>query len=344
MGNWYTPTSLTKNTLARATALNTEFTAIETAMDTLPTKAVLDEGRVTYAADSGAANAYLIALPTTLTAYTAGLTVWMKASAANTGASTINVDSVGVKSIKQHDGSALEADDIASGAIVNLSYDGTNFLMVGVHGSDVTAAATSATAAATSATNAATSATAAATSATNAATSATNAATSETNAAASAAALPTISGGDAEKYLAINAAEDGYDFETPATAFANMKQAATTSATGVIEIATGTETNTGTDATRAVSPDGLDDWAGSAQVTTLGTIGTGTWQGTAINATYLDGQSGTNTGDEAAASTSTAGVVELATVDEAIAGTDTNRAVTPEALKEVATSLAIALG
>jgi len=41
---------------------------------------------------------------------------------------------------------------------------------------------------------------------------------------------------------------------------------------GVIEIATGAETNTGTDATRAVSPDGLDDWTGSAQITTIGTL------------------------------------------------------------------------
>lgn len=41
---------------------------------------------------------------------------------------------------------------------------------------------------------------------------------------------------------------------------------------GIIEIATGAETNTGTDATRAVSPDGLDDWTGSAQITTVGTL------------------------------------------------------------------------
>ena len=34
-----------------------------------------------------------------------------------------------------------------------------------------------------------------------------------------------------------------------------------------------------------------------ANITTVGTIGTGTWQGTAINQTYLVGQSGTNTGD-----------------------------------------------
>ena len=44
-----------------------------------------------------------------------------------------------------------------------------------------------------------------------------------------------------------------------ATAFSDIKQAATASATGVIELATTAETQTGTDATRAVTPDGLND-------------------------------------------------------------------------------------
>jgi hypothetical protein len=107
---------------------------------------------------------------------------------------------------------------------------------------------------------------------------------------------------------------------------------ASTTVQGIIEIATITETNTGTDATRAVSPDGLDGWTGSAQVTTVGTIGTGTWQGTAINQTYLVGQSGTNTGDEVAASTTVAGVAEIATQTEVNTGTDTVRYVTPATL------------
>lgn len=59
-------------------------------------------------------------------------------------------------------------------------------------------------------------------------------------------------------------------------------RAASSTVTGVVELATGAETNTGTDATRAVTPDGLDDWTGSAQVTTLGTIATGTWEGTDV--------------------------------------------------------------
>jgi len=39
---------------------------------------------------------------------------------------------------------------------------------------------------------------------------------------------------------------------------------------GKVELATSAETNTGTDATRAVTPDGLDDWTGSAQLVTSG--------------------------------------------------------------------------
>ena len=62
-----------------------------------------------------------------------------------------------------------------------------------------------------------------------------------------------------------------------------------------------------------------------ANLVTVGTIGTGTWQGTAINQTYLTGQSGTNTGDEVASSSSVAGVAELAISSEIDTGTDTTR-------------------
>ena len=110
---------------------------------------------------------------------------------------------------------------------------------------------------------------------------------------------------------------------------------ASTTVQGIIEIATIAETNTGTDATRAVSPDGLDGWTGSSSITTVGTIAAGTWQGTAINQTYLVGQSGTNTGDEPTASTTVAGISELATNTEANTGTATDRVLTPASLKSV---------
>ena len=58
---------------------------------------------------------------------------------------------------------------------------------------------------------------------------------------------------------------------------------------GIVELATTAETTTGTDATRAVTPDGLKDgYQGSTNVTTLGTISAGAWQGDAIASAYLD--------------------------------------------------------
>ena len=66
--------------------------------------------------------------------------------------------------------------------------------------------------------------------------------------------------------------------------------AASTTAAGKVELATTAETTTGTDATRAVTPDGLKDgYQGSTNVTTLGTISTGTWNGTAIAQDYIAG-------------------------------------------------------
>lgn len=97
--------------------------------------------------------------------------------------------------------------------------------------------------------------------------------------------------------------------------------AASDTVAGIVELATIAETNTGTATNLAVTPDGLDGWTGSAQITTLGTIATGTWQGTAIGTAYLP-----------AASDTGAGIIELATIAETNTGTATDRAVTPDGL------------
>jgi hypothetical protein len=69
--------------------------------------------------------------------------------------------------------------------------------------------------------------------------------------------------------------------------------AASTSVAGIVELADITETNTGTSDTLAVTPDGLDGWTGSVQITTLGTIATGTWEGTDVG--VLHGGTGAST-------------------------------------------------
>ena len=75
----------------------------------------------------------------------------------------------------------------------------------------------------------------------------------------------------------------------------------------------------GTGLTASNSVIGVD--AAQTQITSVGTIGTGVWQGTVVAAAYLPD-----------ASTSAQGVSELATSAEVTTGTDTGRTVTPDAL------------
>lgn len=86
---------------------------------------------INYIADSGSANAYVATLSPALAAYTAGVLVQFKAANANTTASTLNVNGLGVKTIKKLGGSTdLASGDIATGMIVECEYDGTNFVML----------------------------------------------------------------------------------------------------------------------------------------------------------------------------------------------------------------------
>lgn len=187
--DYFTYSTLVAGELARASDVNTRMAAVQTAFDKLPAPSVIQENRQGYVTDSGLANAMVVSMPTkALSSYTAGLELSVLVGTTNTGASTLNVDGVGAKTILRANGSALSVGDLTSGYIVKLVYDGTNFRLIGA---SETAAAASATAAATSATEAAASASAAATSATNAANSATAAASSATDAANSATAAAT---------------------------------------------------------------------------------------------------------------------------------------------------------
>lgn len=98
---------------------------------------------------------------------------------------------------------------------------------------------------------------------------------------------------------------------------------------GIIEIATQAETDAGTDDARAITPLKLENWPGSTNIDTVGTITTGTWQGSVISTTYIQNTSGTNTGDEVQATESVAGIAEIATQGETNTGTDDQRIVTP---------------
>lgn len=87
----------------------------------------------TYAADSGTANAMAVTLSPAPTAYSAGMSIWIKKSAtANTGAVTLNVNSLGAKSVVDARGLPLAEDDLPASAMVLVVYDGTNFVLASV--------------------------------------------------------------------------------------------------------------------------------------------------------------------------------------------------------------------
>lgn len=88
---------------------------------------VIQKGSFTFAADAEASDSYVISLTPTLRAYVIGQRVTFTANTANTGACTLNVDSLGAITIKKFNDQDLETGDIESGQVVDVIYDGTNF-------------------------------------------------------------------------------------------------------------------------------------------------------------------------------------------------------------------------
>lgn len=84
----------------------------------------------TYAADAEASDAYVITLTPAVSAYAEGQEFVFKANTANTGASSLNVNGLGAKTLKKNTDQDTETGDIESGSILSVVYDGTNFQIV----------------------------------------------------------------------------------------------------------------------------------------------------------------------------------------------------------------------
>lgn len=82
-------------------------------------------------ATTGTEPAYVITLTNLYSgSYSQLMPILFNAHATNTGAATINVNSLGAKSLKRPDGTATQAGDIVSGQLYIINYDGTDFLIV----------------------------------------------------------------------------------------------------------------------------------------------------------------------------------------------------------------------
>lgn len=85
---------------------------------------------INYATDTGSANAYATAPVPAMAAYTTGQIITLKPTNANTGTSTLNVNALGVKTIKMPDGSNLPSGVLKTTGVYLLVYNGTNFILL----------------------------------------------------------------------------------------------------------------------------------------------------------------------------------------------------------------------
>lgn len=80
--------------------------------------------------DTGSANAYIINFTANFTTLTDGIVIAWIAAHANTGASTINVNGLGVVNLVNQDGSGLRASQITANQVVQMMYKGGNWLLL----------------------------------------------------------------------------------------------------------------------------------------------------------------------------------------------------------------------
>lgn len=88
---------------------------------------------IDYAADTGGADAYVIALSPALTARVVGMPIHFMAANANTGPSTLN-DGLGAVDISNNFDQPLAAGAIKAGQIVTVAWDGVDYQMISSNG------------------------------------------------------------------------------------------------------------------------------------------------------------------------------------------------------------------
>ena len=88
-----------------------------------PSTGQVQDSSFNYAVDTGSANTYAIAPSPTITAYAIGQLFSFKATNANTGASTLNVSSLGAKTIKKQGNTDLVANDIIANEVYDVRYE-----------------------------------------------------------------------------------------------------------------------------------------------------------------------------------------------------------------------------
>lgn len=113
--------------------------AIKAAFDLFPELAAMRLGATNYAITGGTANSYTASIPN-LEAYANFQRILLKIHASNTGASTVNLNTLGARPIKREDGSDVAEGDLPENAIIDLIYNetGNNYVLQGFATSTLT--------------------------------------------------------------------------------------------------------------------------------------------------------------------------------------------------------------
>lgn len=85
---------------------------------------------INYGVDAGSTDAYVATITPAPTAYVTGGIYILKAATANTGAATVNFNSLGAKTIVKAVSTALADNDIVANMFCLLVYNGTNMVLL----------------------------------------------------------------------------------------------------------------------------------------------------------------------------------------------------------------------
>ena len=111
-----------------AAALGNDANFSTTITNSLASKASIAQaqsGLLSYAIDSGTANAYVVTLSPAITAYADGVKIRFRALTANTGASTLNVNGLGAVALVGGAHAALAGGEIIPGGYCEAEYNGS---------------------------------------------------------------------------------------------------------------------------------------------------------------------------------------------------------------------------
>jgi hypothetical protein len=220
MSTFNPPADIAQITLAKSSDVNAVKAATGIAFALLPNETKLQRGTVNFSVDTGTANSYVVTLDASITTYTDGLQVVFRPLNSNTDISTINLNGIGVRSIRLTDSNPIQAGDISAGAIIDVRYStATGFFhltpnsAIYAHDAGVSAdaAAASAGTATTKAGEASASAASASTSAGTATTKAGEASASAASASTSAGTATTKAGEASASAASAAAAYDSFD-------------------------------------------------------------------------------------------------------------------------------------